>query len=140
MRRLKTRVLMAAAIAMPLAPLLAVAAPAAAPFAFDATPGRLPKTVVPVSYSVGIVPDIDALTFSGTESVRLQFRSATDTLVLNSLNEILHDVRLDGSRGRWLLGPIAGVLRNLGFGGHRRAGWLTVESGIERRPTRAGLG
>jgi len=96
MRRLKTRVLMAAAIALPLAPLLAVAAPAAAPFAFDATPGRLPKTVVPVSYSVGIVPDIDALTFSGTESVRLQFRSATDTLVLNSLNEILHDVRLDG--------------------------------------------
>src|SRR5271154_4734331 len=96
MRRLKTRALIAAAIAMMLAPLLAAAAPAAAPFAFAATPGRLPKTVVPVSYSVSIVPDIDALTFSGTESVRLQIRSATDTLVLNSLNETLHDVRLDG--------------------------------------------
>jgi aminopeptidase N len=71
-----------------------------APFAFDAAPGRLPKAVVPLEYRVSIVPDAEKLTFSGTESVRLQFRSATATLVFNSLNETLHDVRLDGQPAR----------------------------------------
>jgi aminopeptidase N len=33
---------------------------------------------------------------SPTEKVLLQVRSSTDTIVFNSLNETLHDVRLDG--------------------------------------------
>jgi aminopeptidase N len=74
------------------------AAPAAAPapFSFDAAPGRLPKNVLPLTYHVSIVPKPDDMTFSGTESVQLQFRSATATVVFNSLNETLQDVRLDG--------------------------------------------
>jgi len=57
-----------------------------APFSFDSAPGRLPKNVVPVSYEVAIVPDADALKFTGTESVQLQFRAATATVQFNSLN------------------------------------------------------
>src|SRR5258708_30445046 len=67
-----------------------------APFSFESAPGRLPKNVVPLSYDVAIVPDADALTLTGTESVRLQFRAATATVQFNSLNETLSDVRLDG--------------------------------------------
>ena len=51
--------------------LAALAAPAhaEAPFSFDATPGKLPKTVVPDAYRIDIVPDLDKLTFTGTESI-----------------------------------------------------------------------
>ncbi|HTD72756.1 MAG TPA: M1 family metallopeptidase [Steroidobacteraceae bacterium] len=67
-----------------------------APFSFESAPGRLPKNVVPVSYDVRIVPDADALKFTGTESVQLQFRAATATVQFNSLNETLNHVLLDG--------------------------------------------
>ena len=69
---------------------------AEAPYSFDSTPGRLPKNVVPDAYRITITPDPDTLTIRGTESIELHFRSATDTLVLNSVNEVLRDVRLDG--------------------------------------------
>jgi len=73
-----------------------------APFSFDAAPGGLPKNVVPLDYHVNIVPDATALTIRGTESVRLQFRSPSATVVFNTLNETLGDVRLDGK-------PVASV-------------------------------
>jgi aminopeptidase N len=75
---------------------LAPSAWCGAPFSFESAPGRLPKNVVPVSYDVAIVPDADALRFTGTESVRLQFRAATATVQFNSLNETLSHVLLDG--------------------------------------------
>jgi aminopeptidase N len=75
----------------------AIAASAEAPFSFDATPGRLPKDVVPVGYSMTVVPDASALTLRGSESVQLQVRTATARLQFNSKNETLHDVRLDGT-------------------------------------------
>jgi len=101
---LEARALMLAAIAMPLATAAPAPAPepaptpaaAPAPFSFDAAPGRLPKDVRPLDYEVSITPDATASTFSGTESVRLQFRTLTATLVFNSVNESLHEVRLDG--------------------------------------------
>jgi aminopeptidase N len=77
--------------------LLSVPALAGAPFSFDAAPGRLPKDVLPIDYTLAVTPDIDALSFSGTERVKLKFRSATRTIIFNSLNEKLTDVRLDGA-------------------------------------------
>jgi aminopeptidase N len=69
---------------------------AAAPFAFNTAPGRLPKDVVPLDYSISLVPDVDGLTVAGTEAVTLRFRKATANIVFNSLNQTLSDVRLDG--------------------------------------------
>ena len=66
------------------------------PYSFDSVPGRLPKDVVPIDYTIDITPDAKALTFSGHESVLVQFRSATAIVQFNSLNETLRDVRLDG--------------------------------------------
>lgn len=84
------------ALAACLAAALPALAAAAAPFDFDTAPGRLPKNVVPVDYTVDIVPDAKARTLSGTERVTLDFREATATIVFNSLNERLSNVRLDG--------------------------------------------
>lgn len=75
---------------------LSASALGAGPFDFDKAPGRLPKTVVPQSYTISVTPDVQARTFTGTESVRLRFRKATDTVTFNTLNLTLHDVRLDG--------------------------------------------
>jgi hypothetical protein len=71
-------------------------AAADAPFAFDTTPGRLPKNVVPIDYQIAVVPDVKAKTFTGTESVSLKFRAATATVIFNTLNLTLTGVRLDG--------------------------------------------
>ncbi|HEY0801860.1 MAG TPA: M1 family aminopeptidase [Steroidobacteraceae bacterium] len=76
--------------------LLAPTAWCGAPFAFESAPGRLPKNVVPLSYDVAIVPHVETLSLTGTESVRLQFRAATATVQFNSLNESLNHVLLDG--------------------------------------------
>jgi aminopeptidase N len=75
---------------------LAPAAWCGAPFAFDSAAGRLPKNVVPISYDVAVVPDVDTLSLTGSESVQLQFRAATATVQFNSLNETLSQVLLDG--------------------------------------------
>ena len=80
------------------------AAPAAAsaPFTFDAAPGRLPKSVVPIDYRIAIVPDAQAKTLSGTETILLEVRKPVRTIVFNSLGERLQNVTLDGA-------PAAGV-------------------------------
>jgi len=66
------------------------------PFSFKDTPGKLPKEVVPTDYSIRIVPNIDALEFSGTETVKLDVRNPVHRLVLNALEMEISDASLDG--------------------------------------------
>ncbi len=70
----------------------------AATFSPDQAGGRLPKNVVPDSYVIDIVPDTAAHTLTGRESIVLHVQASTAVIQFNSLNEILHDVRLDGRR------------------------------------------
>jgi aminopeptidase N len=66
------------------------------PFSFKDAPGKLPKEVVPTDYSIRIVPNIDALKFSGTETVKLDVRNPVHRLVLNALEMEISDASLDG--------------------------------------------
>ena len=66
------------------------------PFNFESTPGKLHKEVVPLEYSVRIVPNIDKFTFTGTETVKLSVRSPVRELVLNALELKITDASLDG--------------------------------------------
>ena len=66
------------------------------PFSFKDTPGKLPKDVVPTDYSVRIVPDIDKLTFAGTETVKLNVRHRVRQLVLNVLELKIEAASIDG--------------------------------------------
>lgn len=66
----------------------ALSLPAAAeePFSFAATPGQLPKTVVPEDYTLSVVPDIRQFTFQGNVVIRLNVREPVDRIVLNALD------------------------------------------------------
>ena len=67
------------------------------PFSFKDTPGKLPKDVVPIDYAVRIVPDIDKLTFAGTETVKLNVRRHVRQLVLNALELKIEAASIDGN-------------------------------------------
>ena len=69
---------------------------AEAPFDFDHTPGKLPKTVVPESYTIDIAPDLQKLTLGGHEAVKLEFRQPGDSITLNQNGLALATARLDG--------------------------------------------
>ncbi|PYL68500.1 MAG: aminopeptidase [Verrucomicrobia bacterium] len=66
------------------------------PFSFKEAPGKLPKEVVPTDYAVRIIPDIDKLNFSGTETVKLTVRSRVRKLVLNALELKIEAASIDG--------------------------------------------
>ena len=77
---------------------VAMPAGAVAPFDFDTTPGRLPKTVVPTDYSIALTPDATAKTLRGTESVTLTVRRATDRIIFNTHDITIGEARFDGVR------------------------------------------
>ena len=63
-----------------------------------AVPDRivLPDNVTPEHYSVSIVPDADALTFTGSVSIVLDVKHATKVIELNSANLVFRHVSLKG--------------------------------------------
>jgi aminopeptidase N len=65
-------------------------------FSFESTPGKLPKEIVPAEYSVRIVPNIDKLIFTGSETVKLSVRSPVHQLVLNALELKIEAASIDG--------------------------------------------
>ena len=64
-------------------------------YSFEATPGRLPKTVVPINYAIELAPDLEKLTLAGSELVDIEVREATAQLVLNAVNMTLDEVSVD---------------------------------------------
>src|SRR3977135_374501 len=86
--------------AFPLALALDVAlvdpAAAAVPFSFATVPGRLPKNILPIDYTIAITPDAVARTLLGTESVTMYFKQPSASFVFNSLNEPLDSVQFEG--------------------------------------------
>jgi aminopeptidase N len=79
------RTTLLAATILAAAPMFAGASHAEAPFDFDKTPGKLPKTVVPDSYTIDIVPDLVKLTLTGHETVDLTVRQDTGSITLNQI-------------------------------------------------------
>jgi aminopeptidase N len=65
-----------------------------APYAFERTPGHLPKTVVPLNYAIELRPDLDNALLSGSEIVDIDVRAATERLVLNAANMTLAEAAL----------------------------------------------
>ncbi|MEA2754745.1 MAG: hypothetical protein QOJ54_1034, partial [Aliidongia sp.] len=72
------------------------AAWAEAPFEFAATPGNLPKGVVPLAYRLDLVPDLETLGFTGTEQIDIEVAQPTDTVMLNAHELSFSHVALDG--------------------------------------------
>jgi aminopeptidase N len=55
-------------------------------FSFEATPGKLPKTVVPTHYAIELKPDLDKLVIAGSEVVDIEVAKPTDVITLNAVN------------------------------------------------------
>jgi len=66
------------------------------PFDFATTPGKLPKQVVPEEYQIRIAPDLGKLTFSGSETIKLNVRQPVRQLVLNALEIKITSAAVDG--------------------------------------------
>ena len=75
------RPVLACAICLAVIPILS----AEKPFDFATTPGKLPKEVVPEEYAIHITPNLETLTFTGSETVKLAVRKPVRRLVLNAL-------------------------------------------------------
>src|SRR5436305_14932954 len=89
-------------LAAVLAAIVAMSGSAAAEpgFSFDATPGKLPKTVVPIHYAIELTPDLESLALPGLEVVDIEVREPTARLVLNAVNTTLSAVSIDGDAQR----------------------------------------
>src|SRR5262245_36905283 len=83
--------------------LFAAGGASAEPYSFATTPGKLPKSVVPVHYSLDLKPDFQKLTFAGSEVVDIEVREPTDRLVLNAVNMTVSAAAIDG------IGPAANI-------------------------------
>ena len=65
-------------------------------FDFATTPGKLPKEVLPLEYSIRIAPDLEKLTFTGSETVKLKVEKPVTKIVLNALQMKIASAALDG--------------------------------------------
>jgi aminopeptidase N len=86
MRHLQTKQLAAACALVAAAATAAFPAHAEAPYKFGATPGKLPKDVVPVQYAAHLIPNITDNTFLGAETVEIDVLAATSRIMLNVVN------------------------------------------------------
>ena len=66
------------------------------PYEFANTPGKLPKQVVPLEYSIRIVPDVAKLAFIGSEKIKIKATAPIRELVLNSLELEITKASIDG--------------------------------------------
>jgi aminopeptidase N len=65
-------------------------------FDFATTPGKLTKEVRPREYAIRIEPNLGTLTFSGSETVRLEVDKPVTKLVLNALEMEIASAAVDG--------------------------------------------
>jgi aminopeptidase N len=85
----------------------AIGAHAEAPYSFDKTPGKLPKDVIPVEYQAHLVPDIDANTFRGSETIEIEVLRPTSTIMLNAAALEIDSAGLTGKGiGALTLAPV----------------------------------
>ena len=68
---------------------MSVGATAEPTYSFDATPGRLPKAVVPIHYTIALEPELDSLALKGEELVDVEVREPTARLVVNAVGMTL---------------------------------------------------
>ncbi|MBR0756757.1 M1 family metallopeptidase [Bradyrhizobium jicamae] len=64
-------------------------------YSFDTTPGKLPKTVIPVHYAVELTPDFSTLALPGVEIVDVEVREPTAQVTLNAISTSFASATVD---------------------------------------------
>ena len=85
------------------------------PFAFERTPGKLPKSIVPVKYDITIAPDIETSSFHGYEVIAIDVRKPVREIVLNSLNLDIDKAVLHGGKSAALAPRLDPAMQTLTF-------------------------
>jgi len=65
------------------------------PFRLDATPGKLPKSVLPLAYALALKPDIEARRFTGHETIDIDVRTPVSVVTLNATDLEIGRVALE---------------------------------------------
>jgi aminopeptidase N len=99
-RRISLAVLAALVSTVVLTASMSGAALAEPSFSFDATPGKLPKTVIPLHYAIELTPDLGSLALAGVEVVDIEVREPTARLVLNAVDMTLGAASIDDEAQR----------------------------------------
>ncbi|OUI87317.1 M1 family metallopeptidase [Acetobacter tropicalis] len=76
---------------------LVIPAHAEQTFSFQQTAGELPKTVAPLSYVIHVATDMDRLSLTGQETIKVNVLSATAEMTMNQAGLKLSDAVLDNS-------------------------------------------
>ena len=69
-------------------------------YSFDTTPGKLPKAVIPVHYTIELRPDLASLALPGVEIVDIEVREPTARLTLNAVNTTFASATIDDDAQR----------------------------------------
>jgi aminopeptidase N len=69
-------------------------------FSFGATPGKLPKTVIPIHYAIELKPDAISLALPGVAIVDIEVREPTARLTLNAVDTTFAAVMVDDGTER----------------------------------------
>jgi aminopeptidase N len=64
-------------------------------YSFDGTPGKLPKTVVPIHYAIELTPDLESLALPGIEVVDIEVREPTARIILNAVDTSVASAGID---------------------------------------------
>ncbi|TXC70640.1 M1 family metallopeptidase [Sphingomonas ginsenosidivorax] len=72
--------------------------------------GQLPRTVVPVLYDISMKPDAKAMTFSGSETVTVDVKTATRTIQLNAAGLKIASATFDGAPAAFKIDEAAQLL------------------------------
>ena len=59
-------------------------------------PHRLPRTVLPLRYDLSLSPDLAGASFTGTVTVTCEANTATDEIVMNAKELVIHSVTVNG--------------------------------------------
>ena len=65
-------------------------------YSFERAPGKLPKTVVPLNYTIELSPDSESLALPGVETIDIEVREPTTRLTLNAVNTTFESATIDG--------------------------------------------
>jgi aminopeptidase N len=124
----------------PLLALMANRALAEPVFAFASTPGKLPKTVVPTHYALDLTPDLDKLTFAGSEVVDIDVMEPTARLVLNAVDIAIVTASVDGGTASEVMPDAAAQTVALAFPRPIAAGRHQLRMSFTGRINRFGRG
>ena len=84
---------------MALGLLTALPVGAEAPYRFDTTPGKLPKTMLPRAYRIDLRPDLAAARFTANEEIDVNVAQATSNVILNAVDLTFQSVELADQPG-----------------------------------------